>query len=240
MPPARDGLVSVRGDHNTGEGPCEVSLEVGEDEVVVIAGGKEIVGAGGEPHTPHVTGVDLELLDRPPASDVVEDNTGVLVSRHQQPSWGIDTAGGHRGARGGLVGEGDHVDTAPCPQVPEPDSLVLGAGHEHGAAPGVQGEDVARVARHGLEGSDRVAVRDVDLAVPGPGRQEERAAPAPSLLHEAAVPHRPVVHAQVVLAPLQWGRAGIISQITKCRQFPKYWTKYRNLDMKHWVRAKWT
>ena len=79
MPPARDGLVSVRGDHNTGEGPCEVSLEVGEDEVVVIAGGKEIVGAGGEPHAAHVAGVHLERLDRPAAAHVVQNTRGVLL-----------------------------------------------------------------------------------------------------------------------------------------------------------------
>ena len=203
VPPAGDGLVSMSGDHHTGEGPGEVALEVGEDEVVVVAGGEEIVGAGGEPDAPHVTGVDLELLDRPPASDVMEDHAGVLVTRHQQPPGGVDAARGHGGPRGGLVGEGDHVHTAPGPEVPEPDRLVLRAGDEHGPAPGVEGEDVSGVSGHGLEGSDGVAVRDVDLAVPGPGRQEERAAPAPALLHEAAVPHRPVVHAQVVLAPLQ-------------------------------------
>ena len=86
MPPASDGLVSMAGHNHARQGPGEISLEVSQDNVIVVAGGEEIVGTGGEPHTPHVTGVDLELLDRPPASDVVEDNTGVLVSRHQQPS----------------------------------------------------------------------------------------------------------------------------------------------------------
>ena len=113
-------------------------------------------------------------------------------------------ARGHGRARAG----GHDVDTAAGPEVPEPDGLVLGAGDEHGAAPGVEGEDVARVARHGLEGGDRAAVRHVHLAVPRPGRQQQRR-PARALLHEAAVPHRAVVHRQVVLAALQRGRARV-------------------------------
>ena len=65
------------------------------------------------------------------------------------------------------------------------------------------------MARHGLEGSDGVAVCDVNFTVPGPGRQEEGAATAPTFLYKAAVSHRPVVHTQVVLISLQGGGAGI-------------------------------
>ena len=82
MPPASDGLVSVCGHHHTGQGAGEVPLEVSEDHVVVVAGGEEIVGTGGEPDTPHITGVNLELLDRSPTSDVMKDHAGVLMARH--------------------------------------------------------------------------------------------------------------------------------------------------------------
>ena len=63
MPPASDGLVSVGGYNHTGQGPGEIALEVCQDNIIVVAGREEIVGTGGEPHTPHITGVDLELLD---------------------------------------------------------------------------------------------------------------------------------------------------------------------------------
>ena len=82
MPPASDGLVSMGGHHHTGQGPGEVSLEVRQHHVVVVAGGEEIEGTGGEPDAPHITGVNLELLDRSPASDIVQDHAGILVSGH--------------------------------------------------------------------------------------------------------------------------------------------------------------
>ena len=209
MPPASDGLVSMAGHNHARQGPGEISLEVSQDNVIVVAGGEEIVGTGGEPHTPHITGVNLELLNWSPTSDIMQDHAGIFVSSHQQSAWGVDTTRGHRWSSGGLVSEGHNVDAAPGPQIPEPHCLVLGARHEHGAPPGVEREDVASVASHGLEGSHSVAVGDVNLAVPGPGWQEEGPSTSPTFLHKAAISHRPIVHTQVVLIPLQGGRAGI-------------------------------
>ena len=65
------------------------------------------------------------------------------------------------------------------------------------------------MASHGLEGSHSVAVGDVNLAVSSPGSQEEGPSTATTFLHKAAISHRPIVHTQVVLIPLQGGRAGI-------------------------------
>ena len=209
MPPASDGFVSMGGHNHAWQGPGEISLEVSQDDVIVVAGGEEIVGTGGEPHTPHITGVNLELLYWSPTSDIMQDHAGIFVSSHQQSAWGVNTAGGHRWSSGGLVSEGHNVDEAPGPQIPEPHCLVLRARHEHGAAPGVEGEDVARVACHGLERSHSVAVGDVNLTVPRPGWQEERAPSTTTFLHEAAITDRPIVHTQVVLIPLQGGRAGV-------------------------------
>ena len=82
MPPASDGLVSMGGHHHTGQGPSEVTLEVCQDNVIVVAGREEIVGTRGEPHTPHITGVDLELLYGSPTSDIMQDHAGIFVSGH--------------------------------------------------------------------------------------------------------------------------------------------------------------
>ena len=112
MPSSRDRLVLVgrnldwkskvklhqvpRGtDHDAGERPGEVALQVRQHQVVVVAatqtsamvefstvlgapGREEIVGAGGEPHAAHVAGVHLEGLDRPAAPHVVQNTRGVL------------------------------------------------------------------------------------------------------------------------------------------------------------------
>ena len=89
MPPARDGLVLVRGHHHAGQGPGQVALQVRQHQVIVVAGGEQVVGVGREPDAAHVAGVHLELLHGSPAADVVQHNAGVLVPGHQQPPAGV-------------------------------------------------------------------------------------------------------------------------------------------------------
>ena len=97
----------------------------------------------------------------------MEHDAGVLVASDQESARGVHSTRGH-GRAPAPRHLGHNIDTAPGPQVPEPHGLVLGTRDEHGPAPGVQREDVARVPRHGLEGGDSVTVSDIHLAVPGP------------------------------------------------------------------------
>ena len=136
----------------------------------------------------------------------MEDNTGILMTSNKKSAWRIHTTGGHR--RTSSRGRMHNIDTSSCPQVPEADTLVLWPGNKHGPAPGVQRQDVAGVARHGLERRHGVTVRHVHLAVPGSGGQQQRRTSA-SVLDKTTISNSSVMHRQVVLAALQRGAARV-------------------------------
>ena len=64
MPSSSDGLVLVLRHHHAGQRAGQIALEVGEDHGVVVGGRQQIVRVRREPHTPHITGVHLKLLNR--------------------------------------------------------------------------------------------------------------------------------------------------------------------------------
>ncbi len=46
MPSPGDGLVLVGGDHHARQGCCQVALQVGQDDLVVVAGGQQVERVG--------------------------------------------------------------------------------------------------------------------------------------------------------------------------------------------------
>lgn len=63
MPSTSYHLVLMFGDHNAGQGAGEIPLEVREYNRTVVAGGQQVVGAGGEAHASHLATVHLKCLD---------------------------------------------------------------------------------------------------------------------------------------------------------------------------------
>lgn len=101
MPPAGYDFVVVSGHADGGQRLAEVSLQVRQDEAVVVASTQEVVSVRREPHrsdilklefwqcssrdrsrfkSMHYLCVGLEGLHDPAPSDVVQDTSGVLVT----------------------------------------------------------------------------------------------------------------------------------------------------------------
>jgi len=167
MPATRYHLVLVLSHHHARQLGCQITLQVGKHQLVVVAGGQQVVRAGREPDGANIGGVGFETLQRPASSDVIQHAAGVLVARDQQSTARFYAHGRHGRSLpgGGGGGWGDDVDTASGPEVPEPDSSILRTADEHGASPVVQGQYVTAVAAECLVRLARRTVRDVDLAV---------------------------------------------------------------------------
>jgi hypothetical protein len=73
-------------------------LQVREYELIVVAGGEQVIGRRGEPDTSYVSGVGFEALHRPATPDVEEDAAAVLVSRDEEPPRRVDAEGRHGAA----------------------------------------------------------------------------------------------------------------------------------------------
>lgn len=72
MPAARYHLVRVLGDHHRGERHRQVTLEVRQHQLVVVAGRQQVVRRWRETNGSNIRRVRLEALDRPITPDIVQ------------------------------------------------------------------------------------------------------------------------------------------------------------------------
>lgn len=98
MPSALGDLVGVLGHHHALERLGEVTLQVGEHNLVVVAARQQVVGLVREAQRAHIGRVRVEGLDDATAANVVQHALGVLVAGHQQLAGGIDHDRGDRAA----------------------------------------------------------------------------------------------------------------------------------------------
>lgn len=69
------------------------TLEVTDDDLVVVGAGEEAVGSRGEAHRANVPAVGAVRLDYPAPSDVIQHAGAVLLTRGQEAAAGIHRHG---------------------------------------------------------------------------------------------------------------------------------------------------
>ena len=84
MPAAGNGLVLVGRDHHARQWRRQVTLQIGQDDLVVVAGGQQVERVRREADGSDLGRMRPEQLNNPSAADVVEDAGRVFVAGHQE------------------------------------------------------------------------------------------------------------------------------------------------------------
>lgn len=112
VPAALDDLVLVLRHDDAFQRLRQVALHVGEDDLVVVAAGEEVVGLAGEAQRPNVGAVRVEGLNDAATADVVQHTGGVLVTGDEQLPGGVDGHGGHCAAYKKDQTKSNHLEAA--------------------------------------------------------------------------------------------------------------------------------
>lgn len=78
--------------------PWDLTLQVSDDDLIVVGSREQVMGAGWESHRSDVAGVRLVRLDHASSSDVIQHTGAVLLPCRQQTSTRVDRYRRHRAA----------------------------------------------------------------------------------------------------------------------------------------------